>query len=245
MKRKNNTHITLSDKAYYKYYDYKNFSFLFLSSLCQSRSFLEIIVSSVLAAVGSLAVEISYISKPREFITVVCTGLTTYSITVMGFLLISFTILIIVNSSKSAFRHFTKEDENYKAPLIRVLLGHFIIPIGIFSLLLFFSMLIGFLVPVFDVNRFGFVTKYWIFKCFLGIVIFLFIYSIFEFLSFFYNIYNFIVITSYKASSEFEQEVIKEIINNFVTDIEKDKKTIQENIEFMAKDIAAKEPPHA
>jgi hypothetical protein len=211
MKRKDNGRITLSDEAYYKYYDHKNFISLFISSFLQSGRaiIIETGISFFIGLVCFLGIRVSYISKPREFISVVCTGMTSYSITTIGFLLVAFTMLMILNDSKSLFRYFALEDSRYKKPLIKILLSVFIIPIGVFILLLIFSMLIGFMIPVFDPQQFTYSDKEILIKIFVGFATFLFIFSIFEFLSFFHNIYKFIVITSYDMAKNFEQEVIK------------------------------------
>jgi hypothetical protein len=208
MKTKSSDRITLSDKAYYTYYEENNFFSLFISSLVQSRSIIPVGISLCLAIAGFFLIDITHIDKPREFISVVSAGLTTYSITTMGFLLVSFTMLMILNSSKSFFRYFALEDSNYKKPLIRILLGFFIIPIGIFSFLLVFSMATNFMSPVFSVNQFNLNSKILIFKTFIGIAVFLFVLSLSELFSFFYNLYNFIVITSYDMAKNFELDII-------------------------------------
>jgi hypothetical protein len=133
-------------------------------------------------------------------------------------------MLIVLNSSGSAFHYFAIEDSNYKKPLIRVLLGFFIVPIGVFIFLLIFSMLSGFLLPVLSIDRFSEKCKNVLFKVFLGCNVFLFIFSIMEFFSFFHNIYKFIVISSYTEAFDFECEVIqKEAFPSMLSTVEMDK----------------------
>jgi hypothetical protein len=128
-------------------------------------------------------------------------------------------MLMVLNTSKSFFRYFVLEDSKYKKPLIRILLSFFIIPIGVFIVLLLFSMLTSFMIPVFGTHQFTFSIKNLIFKIFIGIISFLFVFSIIELLSFFHNIYKFIVITSYDMAKNFEQEVIrKEILPGMTLD---------------------------
>ncbi len=233
MKKDKKQKITLSDKAYYEYYNQNNFYSLFLNSLVHSKSYFGILFSLLISIFPLWFIDISHIDKPREFIFVVSNGLVTYSITIIGFLIVSFTILIILNSSLAIFRYFAIEDEKYKNPLIRVLLSVFIVPIGVFVILLILCLIINFSIPVFSVNSFEYSTKRIIFKFFIGIISFLFIYSITEFLAFFHNIYKFIVISSYDASSNFELEVIKEkgVMEKFKLKIESDKEIIIKNIE--------------
>lgn len=233
MKKNENIRVTLSDKAYFKYYNYRGFFSLFVSSLLEFKLSIikETFISLSFALVGFFIVDITFIDKPREFISGICTGLTSYSITVIGFLLISFTMLIILNNTKSVFRYFALEDLKYKKPLIRMLLGVFIIPIGVFILLFLFSIIIGFLLPVFGTNYFIFEYKRVIFKLFISITLFLFTYSIWEFLSFFYNIYNFIVISSYDMAIEYEQKKIKSnVLPQLSLNEDIDEKKIIDNI---------------
>jgi hypothetical protein len=213
MKKDREKRITLSDRAYYEYYDQGNFISLFVSSFLHS-GYSTIIVATTSFLLGcfcSLFVKISYIDQPREFVSAVCTGMTTYSITTIGFLLVAFTLLVVLNDSKSSFSFFAIEDSNYKKPLLKVLLNLFIVPIGVFILLLMFSMLTGFLIPVFDSHQFTYAGKNLIFKIFAGFFAFLFLFSTLEFVSFFHNIYKFIVVISYNTAKEFELDVINKL----------------------------------
>jgi hypothetical protein len=233
MKKNKKERITLSDAAYYKYYNQGNFISVFTSSfLCLGHTIIiETAVSFLLGCVCFLFVKISYIDQPKEFMSAVCEGMTSYSITTIGFLLVSFTMLMVLNDSKSLFRYFALEDSHYKKPLSRILLGVFIIPIGVFITLFIFSMLTGFMIPVFNTQRFTYSSKNLIFRLFVGFTTFLFVFSILEFLSFFHNIYKFIVITSYDASKTFEIDTINrlKIIDGIISDDGSDE--IKKNIE--------------
>ncbi|MDR1488454.1 MAG: hypothetical protein LBI26_01805 [Holosporales bacterium] len=233
MKKNKKEHLTLSDKAYFSHYSQHGFFALFVSSLIQHKYSIlkEIGISLLFSLCSFLLIDISKIDRPREFIAVVSTGLTTYSITTIGFLLVSFSLLIVLNSSNSIFRYFSLEDSNYRKPLLSVLLSSFIIPIGVFIALLFFSMVISFLLPVYSINQFCYKTKRFIFKCLMGISVFLFVYSIQEFFSFFYNIYSFIVVSSHNMARDYEQEIIKEtVLPGMPLETDKDKEKIIENI---------------
>jgi hypothetical protein len=230
MKKNKRGRITLSDEAYYKYYNEKNFVSLFISSfLGLGRTvIIKIIVFFLLGFMCFIFIDISYIDKPREFILAVSTGMSSYSITTIGFLLVSFTMLVILNDSKSLFRYFALESSSYKKPLIKLLLSIFIIPIGVFILLMIFSMLIGFMLPIFGTQRFSYGEKNLFIKLFVGFIFSLFVFSILEFFSFFYNIYKFIVITSYDTAKNFEQDIInktnildKKVVDDGSAEIEK------------------------
>jgi hypothetical protein len=242
MKKTKRERITLSDTAYYKYYDQGNFISVFMSSFLHSGYIIiiEAMASFLFGCVCFLFVKISYINEPREFISAVCTGMTTYSVTTIGFLLVSFTMLMVLNDSKSLFRYFAIEDSSYKKPLLKILLNFFIVPIGVFILLLMFSLLTSFMLPVFGIHQFAFNTKNLIFKFFIGIVVFLFLFSILEFLSFFHNIYKFIVITSYDTAHRFEQDVINRsnVLDEMVCDDGSDEiiKNIKYKIELLEKE---------
>ena len=228
-----NNRISLSDKAYYKYYDHNCFFSLFVSSLLIFKFpiMIETLISLGFALTVFFVTDITLIEKPREFISIVCTGLTSYSITVIGFLLVSFTILIVLINSKSIFKYFALEDSYYKKPLVRILLSVFIIPVGVFILLFIFSISISFLLPVFGINSFNFECKRIIFRLFVSIALFLFVFSILEFLSFFHNIYKFIVISSYDMAVEYEQKIIKAtVLPQIHLNKDIDKKRIIENI---------------
>jgi hypothetical protein len=213
MKKNKKEHIILSDTAYYKYYDQGNFISLFASSFLHSgRSTVIVAAASfLLGCFCFLFVKISYINQPREFVSAVCTGMTTYSITTIGFLLVAFTLLVVLNDSKSSFSFFVIEDSKYKKPLLKVLLNIFIVPIGVFSLLLMVSMLTNFMIPVFGIHQFTYAGKNLIFKIFTGVFVFLFLFSTLEFFSFFHNIYKFIVIISYNTAKEFELDEINKL----------------------------------
>jgi hypothetical protein len=242
MQKNKKEHIILSDTAYYKYYDQGNFISLFASSFLHSghSTIIVAVASFLLGCFCFLFVKISYVSQPREFVSAVCTGMITYSITTIGFLLVAFTLLVVLNDSKSSFSFFAIEDSNYKKPLLKVLLNLFIIPIGVFSLLLMFSMLTDFMIPVFGIHQFTYVGKNLIFKIFVGFFAFLFLFSTLEFLSFFHNIYKFIVIVSYNTAKEFELDVINElkILDIEIYDDGRDKiiKNIKEKIEMIRKE---------
>ena len=208
---KKNKRVTLSDKAFFKYYDHHGFLSLFASSLIQLKSsiFKETLISLGFALIGYFAIDIMFIEKPREFISVVCSGLRNYTITVIGFLLFSFTMLMVLISSKSIFKYFALEDPKYKKPIIKILLGAFIVPVGIFIFLFIFSTVISFLLHVSAIYYLTFECKQLFFRLFASVALFLFVFSILEFFSFFYNIYIFIVKSSYDMASEYEQRIIK------------------------------------
>jgi hypothetical protein len=233
MKKNKKDRLALSDKAYFTYYNQHNFFTLFASSMVQHKYGIlkEIGISLVFSLCCFFFMDISQIDKPREFIAVVSTGLITYSITTIGFLLVSFSLLIVLNTSNSIFRYFSLEDSNYRKPLLKVLLSSFVIPIGVFIVLLFFSMTVSFLLPVYGINQFNYETKRFVFKCLMSIFVFLFMYSIQEFFSFFYNIYSFIVISSYNMARDYEQEVIKKnILPDMRLETDSDEEKIVKNI---------------
>lgn len=223
---KESNRITLSDQAYHKYYNRNNFYSLFIGAFVESKSYIGNLISIAIGICFLLFVDISQIAEPRELLKAISAGLITYSITVIGFLIVAFTLLIVLNSSKSIFHYFAIEQSKYKRPLISILLSTFIVPIGVFILLFGVSIFLSFAIPIFGVESFRYKDKVIIFKILTGTIVALFIFSVLEFLAFFHNIFKFIVLSSYDAAKTFEQETIKERV---LPDL-KDSATLDRNL---------------
>lgn len=201
----------LTEEAYEKYYAEKGFPQVWVRSYLSAHS---IILHSIFVATSTAVALIIRVKLPFSFRTYIATFseiALAYSSAIIGFLLVSFSILLSLSNVRNGFSYFVKRNHVYKRPLLKVILDHFIFPIGVFLIILIASLMIKMLNGTNLLNEISVSNKILIFKILLGINTFLILLSISELISYFFNIYRFIVITSLTISKEYEEDLLRKI----------------------------------
>lgn len=209
----------LSDKAHKEFYSEKGFLQVWIRSYFSTHNIKLHSVFFILSIVVVFFIKISYPFSFRSYIEIFSDILFTYSSTIIGFLLVSFSILLSISNVRNTFSYFVKKDKLYQQPLLKVILDHFIFPIGVFLILLIISLVIRILNSMNLFSNIRINLKVVFFKFLVFSYVFLLLLSISELIDYFFNMYRFIVITSHTISREYEEEIVKKIVKNEEIDI--------------------------
>ena len=201
----------LSEESYKKYYAEKGFLQVWFRSYISAHNIILHCVFFIISLISICLINIHFPFDFRNYIGMISDIILTYSSAIIGFLLVSFSILLSISNVRDSFRYFVDADTYYKRPLLKVILDHFIFPIGIFLILLIMSLIIKILNGINIFNDIEAIYKILIFKALIFIYIFIILLSISELISYFFNIYRFIVMTSYTISKEYEEELLHKI----------------------------------
>lgn len=201
----------LSEKAFHENYAEKNFTKLWFRSYISAHSIVLHSVYLIISVVTALLIEIKLKFNFHQFIELITDLSLTYSSTIIGFLLVSFSILLSLSSVRNTFKYFVNSNPTYKKPLLKVILDHFVFPIGVFLLLLIMSFSVKLIIGYFGNFEIDVSIKSVLFRIFLGTYIFIILLSVSELISYFFNVYRFIVITSFTVAKEYEEEILKKI----------------------------------
>ena len=202
---------TLSENSLQENYAEKGFASLWIRSYRSANRIWLHLVVFILSCIIGMVIPIRQPFNYRQYILLLSDITLTYSSTIIGFLLVSFSILLSLSSVKTTFNYFVKKNSRYKRPLLKVILDHFIFPIGIFLILLISSLCVKLLFGLIIFIKIGVYYKTVFFRLFIGSSLFLILLSITELVSYFYNIYRFIIITSFSVSKEYEEEILNKI----------------------------------
>ncbi|EMY71964.1 hypothetical protein LEP1GSC199_0640 [Leptospira vanthielii serovar Holland str. Waz Holland = ATCC 700522] len=198
----------ISDKTFKKYYSERNFWIVWIKSLSLINNKFFIILYSLS---NTIFITFFPFEFPFDFANLfknLQNILFTFSITVLGFFLISFTIVASILNTKGIFKHFNDDENTYKQPLIKVLLLYFITPIGFFILNLIHSFIL-LIFQIFDLSHLNsFHLFYFLSKISLSYLIIILSLSVLELVSYFYNIYQFLSLYFFLASKDYEKGLI-------------------------------------
>ena len=202
---------TLSDKAYSEFYSERDFAHVWFRSYFSVHNIVLHFCFVALAIIASSIVKFSFPFNFRNYIEMFSDILLTYSSTIIGFLLVSFSILLSISNVRNHFTYFVKINKIYNRPLLKVILDHFIFPIGVFLLLLILSLMIKLFNGFCFFSHLNLSYKTHIFRLLIGGYSFLVLLSISELVSYFFNMYQFIVITSFTISKEYEESILERL----------------------------------
>jgi hypothetical protein len=107
----------LTDQSNKKYYSEKNFFQLWLKSYYSAHNIILHSICLALSIILFFIIDISFPFKFREYISLYSDISLTYSSTIIGFLLVSFSILLSISNVRNTFSYFVNENEKYKKPL--------------------------------------------------------------------------------------------------------------------------------
>lgn len=202
---------TLSEKSFLDNYAEKGFTTLWIKSYGSAKQIIIHILFLLCSVASAFFVPVSIPYSYRQFMGLVSEVMLTYSSTIIGFLLVSFSILLSLSNVRNTFSYFVKHNQIYKKPLLKVILDHFIFPIGIFLILLVGSLIVKLVLGIADFSAITLQYKEILYRIFVCIYSFLFLLSVSELVSYFFNMYRFIVITSLTVSKEYEEEILHKI----------------------------------
>lgn len=201
----------LSENSYREYYSEHNFTHVWFRSYLSAHSLILHSVYLIFSiAIGAL-VRYKYPFSFRVYVGTFSDAMLTYSSTIIGFLLVSFSILLSISSVRNNFSYFVKTNHFYKKPLLKVILDHFIFPIGVFLIILIMSLIIKLLNEFSIISNIALIYKNALFRVFISTYIFLLLLSVSELVSYFFNMYRFIVITSFTISKEYEEDILRKL----------------------------------
>ncbi len=224
---------TLSEKANKRFYQDKNFKSLFFSAIQASKGKCHFFIVSGLFLIISVLLKFKYPTPFVELLNIYNDTLFNFSLTVISFLLVSFSILLGVGNNRSVFTNYRNTDNEYKMPLLKALLLHFILPAGIYLLLFILTFIIKILLPFERHFNLSLLFKVSIIKTLIFLYSTLTYLCIVELISYFYNITQFIFISNYFLSSDYESDLINKIFvtKEKISKIEEDDaKEIERNI---------------
>lgn len=202
---------TLSQKAHAEFYSEKGFIHVWIRSYLSARSVILHTFFLIIAISSAIFIKFSFPFSFRNYIGMFSDIILTYSSTIIGFLLVSFSILLSISNVRNNFTYFVKVNTIYKRPLLKVILDHFIFPIGVFLLLLVLSLVIKLFNGFCFFSHIVLTFKVIVFRILIGLYCFLVLLSISELISYFYNMYRFIVITSFTISKEYEESILDKV----------------------------------
>ncbi len=212
---------------YDKFYKSKNVATLFVTSSQNGVSPKQLILSFFISLSFSLLLVIELGANPFDLIISVLPIIISSVITVIGFLLISYTIVIVHINKQNAFKDFTLPSGSKGEPPLRLILLHFIFPSILFLSLFLTSSLIQLIVNLKITFRLNFISVGAFNLIVSNYLLTHFLYSVFEIGNYFYNIYVYISSTAKKESEAYEMDLfIKRRESELLTPEEKSHLTI-------------------
>lgn len=199
--------ISYSKNIYDRYYKSKNILDLFIISSRNGLSFRQLMLSVVIGLSGSYCLIALFKSDPFDIIVGLVPIIITSVATIIGFLLISYTIIIVHVNKQNAFKDFSQISEKKGEPPLRLILLHFIFPSILFLSLFVFSAAVQLIVNLKLTNLFEIFDARMLNSIVVNLLFTHFLYSLFEIGNYFYNIYVYISSTAKKESEAYEMEL--------------------------------------